>query len=222
MNFGMETVRDVILVLVPLVLSLTVHEFAHAWSAYKLGDHTAKSMGRMTLNPLVHIDPIGTILIPILPVLMSGMSFGLIGWAKPVPVVPHRFSRRYSMRTGMIITALAGPGSNFLLALIAGAPYAAIQSGLLGALESVPAVAVLIERVFFINIGLGLFNMLPVYPLDGSRVLPETVQAKMARQQMLWMLGLLLLINVPSFMKYMFTIVLFLARGILSFWSLVF
>jgi len=222
LNFGMETVRDIILVLVPLVLSLTVHEFAHAWSAYKLGDNTAKSMGRMTLNPLVHIDPIGTILIPILPVLMSGMSFGLIGWAKPVPVVPHRFDRRFSMRMGMIITALAGPGSNFLLAFLAGAPYAAMQTGVIDATGSMAAISVLVERIFLINIGLGIFNMLPVYPLDGSRVLPEEWQAKMAKTQMLWMVGLLLLINVPAFMKAIFAIVLAIAGAFLSFWSLVF
>lgn len=222
MNLSIETLRNVVLVLVPLVLSLTVHEFAHAWSAHKLGDNTAKSMGRMTLNPLVHIDLVGTILIPILPILMSGMTFGFIGWAKPVPVVPHRFDRRFSMRAGMIITALAGPGSNFLLAFIIGAPYVLMKAGAFGATIGTVAVATLVERVLFMNVGLGIFNMLPVYPLDGSRVLPEAMQAKMAKQQMFWMLGLLILINVSAFMRIISTFIIAVASSIISFWSFVF
>src|SRR4051812_7061061 len=90
--------------LIPLVLSLTVHEFSHAWSAWLLGDDTAALQGRMTLNPIVHIDPVGTFLLPLL-----GIPFG---WAKPVPVNPLRFTRRFSMSTGMMITAVAGPASN--------------------------------------------------------------------------------------------------------------
>src|SRR5215468_292941 len=93
-----------------LILSLTVHEWAHAYSAFRLGDDTAARQGRLTLNPLPHIDPFGTILCPLL-----GVPFG---WAKPVPVVPSRFRRDVNMRTGMMITAAAGPLSNLALAVV--------------------------------------------------------------------------------------------------------
>src|SRR5579872_3573193 len=99
-----------LMTLVPLVLSLTVHEWAHAYSAFRLGDDTAARMGRMTLNPIPHIDPIGTILLP-----MLGIPFG---WAKPVPITPTRFRRDISMRAGIMITAAAGPLSNLVLAVL--------------------------------------------------------------------------------------------------------
>src|SRR5512134_1879423 len=99
-----------LLLLPPLLLSLSFHEWAHAWSAHKLGDDTAERMGRLTLNPLAHIDPLGTILLPLL-----GVPFG---WAKPVPVNPARFRRGVHMGRGMMITSAAGPLSNLLLATV--------------------------------------------------------------------------------------------------------
>src|SRR5580698_8792478 len=105
--------------LIPLILSLTVHEWAHAYSAFRLGDDTAARQGRLTLNPIPHIDPFGTILCPLL-----GIPFG---WAKPVPVNPVRFNREISMRAGMMITAAAGPLSNLVLAVLCSA-----LAGLLG------------------------------------------------------------------------------------------
>src|SRR5512143_3587864 len=110
MGFNETWLADQIIVLIPLWVSLSVHECAHAWAAWRLGDDTARLLGRMTLNPMAHVDPIGTLLLPLL-----GVPFG---WAKPVPVQPHRFRRTVSMRTGMMITALAGPLSNVLLAAI--------------------------------------------------------------------------------------------------------
>src|SRR5262252_9131058 len=99
------------MILVPLLLSLTVHEWAHAYSAHRLGDDTAERQGRLTLNPIPHIDLVGTLLLPLL-----GVPFG---WAKPVPVNPARFKRTVNMRTGMLITAAAGPFSNLVLAILA-------------------------------------------------------------------------------------------------------
>ena len=99
------------LVFIPILLSLTVHEWAHAWSAWRLGDDTAKLLGRMTLNPLDHIDPVGTLLLPLI-----GIPFG---WAKPVPINPLRFRRTVSLRLGILIVAAAGPISNLLLAAAA-------------------------------------------------------------------------------------------------------
>lgn len=148
--------------LIPSILSLTVHEWSHAWSAKMLGDDTAERQGRLTLNPLVHIDPIGTILLPLL-----GVPFG---WAKPVPVNPLRFKRSVSMRTGMAITAFAGPASNFVLAVLC-----AVSLGLwwrFSSVENLVASPVprFLTNAVVLNLSLGLFNLLPVPPLDGSRI----------------------------------------------------
>src|SRR3954463_6036373 len=101
-----------------MVLSLSVHECAHAWVAYRLGDDTAQKQGRLSLSPVTHIDPIGTLLIPAVSVLFAG-GFGFIGWARPTPVTPTRFRPTVPMRTGMALVAAAGPLSNLVLALIA-------------------------------------------------------------------------------------------------------
>ncbi len=150
-------------ILIPLVLSLTVHEFAHAWSAWRLGDDTAERAGRLTLNPIPHIDPIGTLLLPLL-----GIPFG---WARPVPINPARFRRSVSVSTGMMLTAAAGPLSNVLLAVLSTIAY-----GLL--LRFAPAAALpgtgsreLLLVMIQLNVALALFNMIPIPPLDGSRVI---------------------------------------------------
>jgi Zn-dependent protease len=162
-----QVILERVMFLIPLVLSLTIHEFSHAWSAYLLGDDTAALQGRMTLNPIVHMDPIGTFLLPLV-----GVPFG---WAKPVPVNPARFRRSVSMGTGMMITALAGPASNLVLALLC-----AVTSGVLYrfAPEFVDANRGLSSLLFTgmqLNVALAIFNMLPIPPLDGSRVAERLV-----------------------------------------------
>jgi Zn-dependent protease len=154
--------------LIPLILSLSVHEYAHAWSAQKLGDDTASRAGRLTLNPLSHIDPFGTLVLPLI-LLISGTGF-MFGWAKPVPVNPARFRRGVHMGRGMAWTAGAGPLSNLLLSLLA-----AVTFGLLGryapaALASGGGVRELLENILVVNLALALFNLIPVPPLDGSRI----------------------------------------------------
>ncbi|MCB9730425.1 MAG: site-2 protease family protein [Deltaproteobacteria bacterium] len=155
-----ELLLHLALVLVPMILSLTVHEFAHAAVASMLGDDTAHRQGRFTLNPISHIDPIGTLLLPTLLVLSgSGIFFG---WARPVPFDPVRFNRRIRMKHGILLTAAAGPISNLLLAVVAAL--------LLGLLPTNEASYALLSTTVILNVALFFFNMLPVPPLDGSKV----------------------------------------------------
>ena len=149
------------MVLIPLILSLSVHEWAHAWTASMLGDPTAEGQGRLTLNPLAHIDPVGTLLLPLLGVP--------IGWAKPVPINPALFHQGVSMRMGVILTAIAGPISNVCIAALCAAVYTALTwTGAAGQAHS--SVFTLLTMLISMNIGLAVFNMLPIPPLDGSRV----------------------------------------------------
>jgi len=145
---------------IPLVLALTVHEWAHAVASFRLGDPTALEHGRLTLNPLAHLDPVGTILLPLV-----GLPFG---WAKPVPVDPSRFRPEVTMGHGLLLTAAAGPVANLGLALLSAAALRITGGFSPGALH--PAVDLLLSRFTVINLALALFNLLPIPPLDGSRI----------------------------------------------------
>jgi Zn-dependent protease len=153
-----------LLFFVALIIALTVHEAAHAYASYKLGDNTARSLGRLSLNPLVHLDPLGTVMI----IFMSIIGFG-IGWAKPVPVNPYRL--RVGPRTGMAIVAAAGPASNILLAAIFSAIW---RQGIMGDLQP------LLLTMVVVNITLAVFNMIPIPPLDGFKVLMGLVPSRVA------------------------------------------
>jgi Zn-dependent protease len=164
-----------VLSLVIFLLSLTVHEFAHARVAFALDDDTAARQRRMTLNPLAHIDLVGTILMPIL----GSAGVPVIGWAKPVPVNPLNFTRKVTMRGGMALVAVAGPLSNIVLALVsAGLLWGVVRSGLVPEQFQLQAVA-LLARLVFANIGLAMFNLLPIPPLDGSRLMPRSLDSVM-------------------------------------------
>jgi len=147
----------------PILFAITVHEVAHGWVANKLGDPTARMLGRLTLNPIKHIDPIGTILVPILLLVLQAPF--MFGWAKPVPVTPQNFKKP---RTGMAWVAAAGPASNLVMALVwAGVAWLGAASGIqfLAPLYDMGVIGVVV------NIGLGVLNLFPLPPLDGSRVL---------------------------------------------------
>lgn len=141
-----------------LLFSVIIHEVAHGSVAYSLGDPTAKYAGRLTLNPLKHLDPFGSIILPFL-LFVSGASF-IIGWAKPVPINPYNFR---DQKWGQLKVAAVGPLSNFLVAVF---------FGLLLRFLSLPlSLFTIFEIIVFYNILLGLFNLIPIFPADGSHVL---------------------------------------------------
>jgi Zn-dependent protease len=145
-----------------LVALLTFHEFGHAWTAMKCGDDTARLQGRVSLNPVVHIDPIGTVLLPLLMIFMPGAGRFLIGWAKPVPVNPYNLN--HPKRDDILVT-LAGPGMNLLLAVIL---VVLAKASLV--FHSVPAADYFVQAAG-LSLVLCFFNLIPVPPLDGSQIL---------------------------------------------------
>ena len=179
-----------------MVLSLTFHEFAHALVARWLGDDTAKRAGRLTLNPMVHIDPVGTLLLPAMGAL-TGVP--LIGWAKPCPVDPSRFRAKVDRRRGFALVAAAGPLSNLLLALISAA---VIRFGG-DALAEHAGLALLFSAMLRMNVGLFVFNLLPIAPLDGSRLTPRSLdryQRQIAPYSMFVLMGIVMIEPLRSFL----------------------
>lgn len=192
-----DAIRLIALTLVVMVLSLTVHECAHAWVARKLGDDTAERQGRLSLSPVTHIDVLGTLIIPVLGALTGGFAF--IGWARPTPVNPARFRRGVNMRSGMALVAAAGPASNIVLASISAAAYSLLEhqhSAVLWSGEHRSGVGALLIALFQINVGLATFNLLPIPPLDGSRLLPRSFDELQARLAPFSFIVLLVVLNV--------------------------
>jgi Zn-dependent protease len=161
---GMD-IRTIIIAAPVIVFSLTVHEFFHAYLAYRFGDPTAKDMGRLTLNPLAHLDLFGTLVM-----VMSGFRFG---WAKPVPVNPYNLRHR---RADLWISA-AGPLSNFGLAFISGTIFRVMAGAdLLGRISAIDHI---LMQMVLINVFLAFFNLLPMFPLDGSHILRNLLPDEM-------------------------------------------
>ncbi|MBI4193313.1 MAG: site-2 protease family protein [Candidatus Colwellbacteria bacterium] len=160
----MEWLIEGVFFYVIVVLSATVHEYAHAFAAFTLGDSTARDAGRLSLNPLVHLDPIGTVILPLALFLTSGI---FIGWARPVPYNPHRLQDK---KFGTLKVALAGPLANFTIALAFGL---ALRLLLLPLPIFSSDFTNLLELVVRINLWLMLFNLIPFPPLDGSKIAAE-------------------------------------------------
>ena len=147
-----------------VLIAITFHEFAHGYAAYKLGDDTATRQGRLSLNPFAHLDPIGTLML-----LVAGF-----GWGKPVEVDPRNYTRKISMEKGEAIVSLAGPLMNFILAIIFTLIYCAIYkfaNATFMASTVGTVIMLLISTTISINIGLGVFNLIPLPPLDGSKII---------------------------------------------------
>ncbi|MCC7219837.1 MAG: site-2 protease family protein [Candidatus Contendobacter sp.] len=160
-----NVIQQLIILAPPLLLAITLHEVAHGWAALRCGDTTAKAQGRLSLNPLRHIDPIGTVLVPALMALLGGFIFG---WAKPVPV---NYGRLRQPKRDMALVALAGPISNLLMAL-GWALVALVGQTLHGGLPWLGKPLLLMGIAgISVNVMLGVLNLVPIPPLDGSRVL---------------------------------------------------
>lgn len=191
--------------LIVLIFSIMIHEIAHGAMALKLGDDTAQKLGRLTLNPLKHIDPVGSIILPA--ILLLFQSPFLIGWAKPVPYDPRRLR---DPRTGSALIALAGPASNIVIAVF---------FGLLLRLSIVPAAsATLIALIVYLNLLLAIFNLIPIPPLDGSKLLFYFLPQDYRLQVMLETYGpiLLLIFIFGGFLQFIIPIIQFLFQLIVG------
>lgn len=193
---------SILLTLPGVIIAISFHEFAHAFAADKLGDDTPRMQGRLNLNPLSHIDPIGIIM----------LIFVHIGWGKPVQINPRNFDRKYTMDRGEAIVSIAGPLMNFILAIVFSIIYFAImkftpvtfQLSQTGAI-----IEVIVRATVIVNIGLGVFNLIPLPPLDGSKIfrnmLPYNAKAWIDRNErwfyiiflLIWITGLAGLIISP-------------------------
>jgi Zn-dependent protease len=195
-----------VIYMVVLLFAISAHECAHAWMSYKFGDDTARLLGRITLNPAKHTDPIGTLLIPIVNFVVSQMSggagFALIGWGKPTPVNPLRWRNK---DTANVMVSLAGILANLTIAIctlvvIKVAQYANLfdPNGALG--DLVEPVGLFLSNMLFMNVALAFFNLLPFPPLDGSKVLetflPASAQPTLEMLERYGFLILLVVVNL--------------------------
>lgn len=187
----------IIVSLIVLLFSIVIHEVAHGSVAYSLGDSTAKDAGRLTLNPISHLDPIGSVILPAFLIFLGGP---VIGWAKPVPINPYNFN---DPKWGDLKVSIAGPLANFFLALV---------FGLLVMFVSLPESFLVVSLlVIFYNVALGLFNLIPIPPLDGSHILFSFLGEKgfgirRFLEQYGFFLLLLLIFIVPGGISWLFNL----------------
>ncbi len=185
---------EYIFLIVILILSIVIHEVSHGAMANYLGDPTAKNAGRLTLNPIKHLDPIGSVIVPIFLILMIKLTGGgiIFGWAKPVPINPYNFK---DQKYGSAKVALAGPASNLAIALVFG-----LALRFLPVLAGFQGLYMMFSFIVYINILLAIFNLLPVPPLDGSHILFTFLPQKMENVRIfLSQFGLFILLFIIFF-----------------------
>lgn len=172
-----ERIQMLSIQLVPFIMAVVFHEFAHGFVANQWGDNTAKSQGRLTLNPIPHMDPLGTVLFPMINML-TGMNI-LFGWAKPVPINPARF-RKY--KQGMFWVSVAGPGMNFILAVLSAFAFCAIEAWAPKTFYLYDPLLAMTYVSVSLNFALGIFNLIPLPPLDGSKVVEIFLPYELSRK----------------------------------------
>jgi Zn-dependent protease len=206
-----ELIRTFTVYVIPILFGITVHEAAHGWMARRFGDRTAEILGRLTLNPIKHIDPIGTVVVPLLTFWSGGFLFG---WAKPVPINPRSLR---NPKRDMIAVALAGPGANLLMAIGWASLYQLLRSIGHG-LGSAEIFFISMSRIgVFFNVLLMVFNLLPIPPLDGGRVLRGLVPDSVAyRLDALERYGLIIVVGliVLGFLRPVIFVVRLITAGL--------
>jgi len=197
-----------------LVVLLSFHEYGHAWAAHKCGDDTARIMGRMTINPIVHIDPIGTVLIPWVMILFMATNtefgFALFGWAKPVPVNPINYG---NLKRDDILVSMAGPAMNVILAFVILALY---RLGLALGDWSDSSVIHQMLMIAFLSMILCVFNLIPIPPLDGSHVMRHIIGMSEETYMRIAQYGFIILIVVINFFPQVFGLVIGVSIGMIQ------
>jgi Zn-dependent protease len=172
-----DNIRNLSLQFVPFVMAVVFHEYAHGFIAHRWGDPTAKDAGRLTLNPVPHMDLLGTVIFPVIN-MVSGMNI-LFGWAKPVPINPNRFKK---YRPGLFWVSLAGPGMNFFLALFSAVLLCSILAWVPETFYLHEPLREMAKVSITLNFALGIFNLVPLPPLDGSKIVEVFLPFEAARK----------------------------------------
>ena len=188
---GGRSIESIIYALPGVIVAMTFHEFAHAWMATKLGDETPRLQGRLNLNPVSHVDPVGIVCLTLLG----------FGWGKPVQINSRNFDGKYSLSKAEAMVAAAGPVMNFIIAFLFLIIYGIFSLTITKITTTTEIILSIIVSIVSVNIGLGVFNLIPIYPLDGSKVLNHFLPFK-ARQ---WMINNQMILTMVVFFIVFFT-----------------
>lgn len=199
---GQRSIEGIIISLPGVIVAMTFHEFAHAWAATKLGDETPRLQGRLSLNPMSHIDPVGLICL---------MLLGF-GWGKPVQINPRNFDGKYSLSKAEAIVAAAGPIINFILAFVFLIIYVIFSIAVTTITTTTNVISSILISIISVNLGLGVFNLIPIYPLDGAKVLnhflPYKAKEWMIRNQTILTIIVFAIVFYTDIIPYITTWVL--------------
>jgi Zn-dependent proteases len=217
LNIGFDQIQQAILYLIAFILCVSVHEFGHAWLANRLGDPTPRLQGRLTLSPLHHIDPVGTLLIPFISAV-SPAALPLMAWGRPVQTNPLAYTRRLKLNTGRMLVSIAGPAMNLSMALLTSIIIViAAHAGVSGRIQ-----AAIFNYLVQLNLVLMCFNLLPIPPLDGGAVLawvlPRSWQGGVDLLQRYGAFILLLLVLSPMLGLPLLGIVMYPMAIVINLW----
>ena len=200
---GGRSIEGIIYSLPGVIVAMTFHEFAHAWAATKLGDDTPRLQGRLNLNPMSHIDPVGIICLALLG----------FGWGRPVQINSRNFNGKYSLSKAEAIVSAAGPIMNFIVAFVFVIIYTIMVLTINTLTRPIKILMTIISSIIVVNLGLGVFNLIPIYPLDGSKVLnhflPYKAREWFANNQFLLTIVVFILVFGTDIISYISTLILY-------------